>query len=185
MAIIARSLTVLALLCAACSSGRLTSHDAATGHPDALTPNDSGQQGGTDASGNTPGVDIPVTPPGVDAGQPPEPDMPAPGDVASGNDVSPDRTVTCAVPDRCMVPFSYPHGMEEGVELFGDFNNWQVGIPMQLVGSTWQVSIPATNGHMIQYKFVLDGWQWVNDPNNPNTTMDASHNSVVTATCMK
>jgi len=54
----------------------------------------------------------------------------------------------------------------KSVHLAGTFNNWTIGrTPMQLGadGKTWSVSIPLAFG-VYQYKFVLDGSEWIVDP---------------------
>ena len=62
-----------------------------------------------------------------------------------------------------------PRAVKE-VSLAGSFNNWTVGkTPMKLDadGKTWNVSVPLAFG-VYQYKFVLDGSEWIPDPKGKN-----------------
>jgi glycosidase len=89
--------------------------------------------------------------------------------------------------DPCTVVFTYPLGNEKSVELRGDFqpDAWNKGVPMLIDGGEWRTSISAKNGQSIQYKFVLDGQTWVQDPKNESTVPDGQGgvNSLVVASC--
>ncbi len=75
---------------------------------------------------------------------------------------------------RCQHEFDYPVGSEQSVELRGDFapTGWTQGVPLTKQGSTWTVSVEVPYGANVQYKFVIDGTNWVTDPSNPNTIPD-------------
>ncbi len=64
-----------------------------------------------------------------------------------------------------------PYRPVQGVSLVGSFNNWDKDTdPMQLQpDGSWQFIISLNPG-IYQYKFVLDGHEWVNDPANPERT---------------
>jgi glycosidase len=75
---------------------------------------------------------------------------------------------------RCPVTFSLAFNGEESVELRGDFapDGWEVGVPMELDGASWNVEIDVAWDAPVQYKFVIDGTTWITDPQNPNTIDD-------------
>jgi glycosidase len=87
----------------------------------------------------------------------------------------------------CAVEFRYPLWGAHSVELRGNFkpDGWDNGVPLQIEGSTWRTAVPAPNGTVIQYKFVLNGSEWVVDPINPSKQQDGlgGENSVVTVSC--
>lgn len=52
----------------------------------------------------------------------------------------------------------------KSVSVAGTFNNWTAGAnPMSSSGRTWSVTLALPKGR-IQYKFVLDGKDWIQDP---------------------
>lgn len=75
---------------------------------------------------------------------------------------------------RCEHTFTYPAGSETSVELRGTFSatGWDNGFPMTRSGSEWTVTLPIPWDYEIHYKFVIDGTQWVVDPNNPTQIDD-------------
>jgi glycosidase len=87
----------------------------------------------------------------------------------------------------CTVVLTYPLGGVDSVELRGDFapDGWDVGIAMQVDGANWRTELALPQGQALHYKFVLNGTDWVTDPNNPNIEGDGvgGENSVVTADC--
>jgi glycosidase len=88
----------------------------------------------------------------------------------------------------CPVVFRYPIGNgASSVELRGDFapGAWMKGVPMQIEGTRFRAEIPATDGAAIQYKFFVNGKDWVTDPFNPNKAADGTggENSVLSASC--
>ena len=96
---------------------------------------------------------------------------------------------TCVPADTpCAVTFRYPlgHGVNS-VELRGDFaaDGWTSGVPLLLDGTEYRTEINAPNATTIRYKFVLNGVEWVIDPNNPNTEADGvgGENSLLTTHC--
>lgn len=95
---------------------------------------------------------------------------------------------SCVAPDApCAVLFTFPFNFEESVELRGDFapGAWNQGVPMQLDGGQWRVSVAVPNGTTIHYKFFVDGQNWVTDPKNPDTAPDGvgGLNSIRVAAC--
>ncbi|MBI4701432.1 MAG: hypothetical protein HY744_09780 [Deltaproteobacteria bacterium] len=99
----------------------------------------------------------------------------------------PEACVPAGTP--CAVAFVYPlHWGDESVELRGDFGGqatWQAGSPLQIDGGQWRVELARPEGTAIQYKFLVNGASWVNDPANSQTEPDGkgSVNSVVTVRC--
>ncbi len=75
---------------------------------------------------------------------------------------------------RCKHEFDYPVGSEQTVAVRGDFapNGWTKGVAMTKQGSNWTASVEVPYATDVQYKFVIDGTQWVTDPSNPNTISD-------------
>ncbi len=76
---------------------------------------------------------------------------------------------------RCDRVFTYPYTNETSVELRGDFKvgGWSSGVPLTKVGAQWEAAVSDLQwGADIQYKYVVNGSQWVTDPNNPNTVSD-------------
>jgi glycosidase len=75
---------------------------------------------------------------------------------------------------RCQHEFDYPAGSETSVELRGDFasDGWVNGVPLTKQGSTWSVSVEVPYAVDVQYKFLIDGTTWVDDPQNPSTIPD-------------
>jgi hypothetical protein len=75
---------------------------------------------------------------------------------------------------RCAHLFTYPAGAESSVEVRGDWEptTWMTGVPMIKNGAQWEATIDVPWAVDVQYKFVLDGANWVNDPNNPSTISD-------------
>ncbi len=121
------------------------------------TDPDAGDSGGIGGSGGTGGVD-------PDAGE--------------GGPACDDAD------KRCPYVFTYPSAGETSVEVRGSFqpNGWNVGLPMTVQGNVWTATVDEVPwGSDFQYKFVIDGSQWVADPSNPNTVSDGfgGVNSVV------
>jgi glycosidase len=95
------------------------------------------------------------------------------GDGGSGN--GPPMNPVCDDSlKRCAEEFSLADTGQTSVELRGDFapDGWTVGAPMTKSGTNWTVTIPAPYNQPIQYKFVIDGNNWINDPANPNQIDD-------------
>lgn len=69
------------------------------------------------------------------------------------------------------------------VSLAGSFNNWdKAATPMKVAadGLTWSATLPLDLG-VYQYKFVLDGDNWISDPTT-QVAPDGSGNSLLTLT---
>lgn len=71
------------------------------------------------------------------------------------------------------IEFTYSDPYAASVSLAGAFNNWDVnGNPMTVDDEgVWRVVIDLKPG-VYEYKFVLNGSQWVADPDNPKTAGD-------------
>ncbi len=111
-------------------------------------------------------------------------------DAGGGGDTAPDADPSgevCEVPASCPVVFSHPDEGVDSVELRGDFadDGWDSGIPLEWDDGEFRAEVELEHGQRVEYKFVLDGEHWVEDPDNPNTVPDGHDgvNSVVTANC--
>ncbi len=74
----------------------------------------------------------------------------------------------------CAGEITYPDAGEQTVELRGSFkpDGWMSGVPMVKEGAVWKATFDVSWDTDFQYKFVLDGTNWIADPNNPNTIDD-------------
>jgi len=63
----------------------------------------------------------------------------------------------------------------ESVSVAGDFNGWnQVATPLKRNGSgLWTTDIAAPRTGFLEYKFVIDGKRWLEDPSNGMKTPDS------------
>ena len=68
------------------------------------------------------------------------------------------------------------------VAVAGEFNNWneQAQMMKKTKAGWWKTSLKLSPGQY-QYRFVVDGQQWVEDPENPNKQLNefAAYNSVL------
>jgi hypothetical protein len=81
----------------------------------------------------------------------------------------------CALAERrCERTITYPLGGEGSVELRGNFkpDAWSSGVPMIKTDSGWSATIEVPWGVAVQYKFVIDGATWKEDPFNESTIND-------------
>lgn len=88
----------------------------------------------------------------------------------SGIGGSLDDGLSCAPPDRrCERTLKLPYNGETSVEIRGNFapDGWSVGVPMMKTLNGWVGSLTVPWNMAIQYKFVLDGATWKEDPANP------------------
>ncbi|MBK9261565.1 MAG: hypothetical protein IPM54_17385 [Polyangiaceae bacterium] len=87
---------------------------------------------------------------------------------------------------RCDHEFSLPDSGQTSVEVRGDFSptGWTVGVPLAKSGGNWVAVVPIPYNQQVQYKFVIDGNNWIKDPTNPNTIDDGfgGENSLVLGT---
>lgn len=89
---------------------------------------------------------------------------------------------------RCSHVFSYVgSGSETSVEVRGDWaapGSWDSGGAMTKSGNTWSATIEIPYNKDVQYKFVIDGNNWITDPANPQTVNDGNNNinSLLSAT---
>ena len=68
-----------------------------------------------------------------------------------------------------VVTFRFRRPEAQSVVLLGDFNNWNESAhPMAFHAPTgeWNLAIPLKPGRY-EYKFLVDGMDWWNDPNAP------------------
>ncbi len=94
------------------------------------------------------------------------------GGSGTGGDPGPPQ---CADAEkRCEHTFTYPAGAEASVELRGDYKpgGWASGAPMVKQGSSWTVTVKIPWDTDVQYKFVINGSNWVTDPNNASQVSD-------------
>lgn len=124
----------------------------------------------------------------VDYGQPPDagPFKPGPGGNgdgygSGGNGGTPDAGPPMCPNDlkRCAEDFTLPFAGETSVELRGDYRAgaWTKGDMLVHAGTSWKASVNVPYGKPVQYKFVLNGTTWENDPNNPKTASDGMGNT--------
>jgi glycosidase len=75
---------------------------------------------------------------------------------------------------RCPETFTYPYNGEVSVELRGDYRPgaWTQGDPLTHSGGQWTVTVPVPYAKPVEYKYFVNGAQWVNDPTNPQTASD-------------
>ncbi|GAB4201476.1 MAG: hypothetical protein OHK0013_13560 [Sandaracinaceae bacterium] len=90
-------------------------------------------------------------------------------------------------PSTCNLrTFRYTPGRSvASVHLAGTFNGWSPSAwPMTESGGTWTLEREIPNGTH-QYKFVVNGTEWMVDPSNPTTVDDGygGRNSVLTVDC--
>ncbi|MFT3767238.1 MAG: alpha-amylase family glycosyl hydrolase [Minicystis sp.] len=82
---------------------------------------------------------------------------------------------------RCDHVFTYVgSGNETSVEVRGDWEapaSWMSGVAMTKTGNTWSATIQIPYDKDVQYKFVLDGNNWITDPANLNTIDDGNGNT--------
>ncbi len=70
----------------------------------------------------------------------------------------------------------------KSVALVGEFNQWQNGVHNLVydeAGGIWEISIPLPKGQY-EYKYVVNGDQWIKDPGNPHSIEDGwqGYNSI-------
>ena len=77
--------------------------------------------------------------------------------------------------DRVTIRFEISAPAVNSVHLAGSFNDWNdKSYALKRIGSsdTWEISLRLPKGNFYVYNFVLDGEQWVVDPNSPLTVDD-------------
>ena len=64
------------------------------------------------------------------------------------------------------VTFTLPAEVEgETIHLLGEFNDWQASHAMKrLKNGQWQLSVDLKPGREYQYRYLVDGQTWLNDP---------------------
>ncbi|MBI5537668.1 MAG: hypothetical protein HY898_33400 [Deltaproteobacteria bacterium] len=72
----------------------------------------------------------------------------------------------------CNHKFQYAAASETSVEVRGDWatDGWTKGVAMTKDGAWWKAFVELSWGTQVQYKYVIDGTNWVLDPANPDTT---------------
>ncbi len=79
------------------------------------------------------------------------------------------------------VRFAFRHASASGVVVAGDFNHWSPSAhPMARQGTDeWRIEVDLPSGRH-EYKFLVDGQQWWNDPVAPKVpNVWGSENSCV------
>ena len=80
------------------------------------------------------------------------------------------------------VPVSYFAPEANTVAVAGDFNSWDVQAHMleRNRDGWWKINLKLNPGHY-HYRFVINGEQWSDDPENPNKVPNefASYNSIL------
>jgi glycosidase len=104
-----------------------------------------------------------------------------------GADAGPDAAVCEPVP-TCDVVLSAPAGSATTMELRGDWapGAWEAGAPMVRDGDRFVVTLEGLPADTtFQYKFVVDGTTWIEDPENDARVIDGygGHNSVALVRC--
>ena len=83
------------------------------------------------------------------------------------------------------VTFQLPPEIEaKQASVVGEFNNWDpTATPLKKVKGAWKTTLELEKGHEYQYRFLVNGEQWINDfqadkyvPNN----IDGDNSVVVT-----
>ncbi|MBI2896854.1 MAG: hypothetical protein HYY06_25070 [Deltaproteobacteria bacterium] len=115
--------------------------------------------------------------PAQDAGA----DAEAEGRDAAGRDSGGDP---CA---SCEVEFSLAGEGRTSAELRGDFraDGWEVGVPMVQSGDRFVATLDLEDGQVVHYKFLVNGGEWIEDPENPDREPDGygGYNSVRRVSC--
>ena len=94
------------------------------------------------------------------------------------SDTEPTETVISPEVDGTKVTFRYVSTTATKVEVFGNMNDWASGYEMEKgAGGIWSCSMELTGG-TYQYKFVVNGTDWINDP--LNTAEKVGGNNVFT-----
>ncbi|EYF07714.1 alpha-amylase family glycosyl hydrolase [Chondromyces apiculatus] len=76
---------------------------------------------------------------------------------------------------RCTHEFTYQGtGNETSVEVRGSYTpgGWDVGVPMTNQGGVWTATVTVPYEQQVQYKLVIDGSNWIADPDNPEQVSD-------------
>jgi 1,4-alpha-glucan branching enzyme len=96
------------------------------------------------------------------------------------------ETITCAPPriENGKVLFSFQGDRATSVSLAGDFNDWdsnRTKLDKDKHGF-WRTALDAPAPGVYQYKFIVNGEWWLEDPNNGVTAPDGQGglNSVLT-----
>ena len=95
------------------------------------------------------------------------------GSTTPDNPTTPENpTVTVSpVVDGNKVVFYYESSTASKVEVFGSMNEWASGFEMTKDGNVFSYTCELDAG-TYQYKFVVNGSEWIVDPVNPNTAED-------------
>jgi hypothetical protein len=88
----------------------------------------------------------------------------------------------------CQHQFTYPFHGESSVSVYGSFTTpvWTSALPMAVSQNEWSVDAELPWNTAVQYKFVIDGGQWVTDPGDPTQLPDGqggSNSELAAFTC--
>ncbi len=179
----ARTIRRIAISALLVSCGDPTARDADFGVPprpslfdpvDIANPPDPSPHGGSGMPQAPPvgGSGMPQPPPVGGSG------MPQPPPTSSSGDPPP----VCVTPAtervcpeelrRCTAEFTLAYSGETSVELRGSYRgaaSWAKGDALVHTGARWRVTVPVPYGKEVEYKFVLNGTNWILDPANPRS----------------
>ena len=67
---------------------------------------------------------------------------------------------------KCQVTFQLPQEVEaKKVSVLGEFNGWDADAhPLKKVKGVWKTTLELEQGHEYQYRYLIDGREWYNDP---------------------
>jgi len=94
----------------------------------------------------------------------------------------PKKVVRMPRPKTVTMTLEYFAPEANTVAVAGEFNNWneQAQMMKKTKAGWWKTSVKLPPGQY-QYRFVVDGQQWVEDPENPNKQLNefSAYNSVL------
>jgi len=78
------------------------------------------------------------------------------------------------------IEFTYDDASAGSVHLAGDFNNWNVGAHALTMGGdgVWRIVVDLSPG-VHEYKFVVNGSEWIADPDNPKVVGEYGNSEIV------
>ncbi|MBP7494609.1 MAG: hypothetical protein KA771_03860 [Spirochaetales bacterium] len=75
--------------------------------------------------------------------------------------------------DEVTVRFVLEHVDAHSVSLVGDFTDWKESrYPLRKEGDRWEIKVRLKRGKVYTYNFVIDGEQWIPDPQSPYRVED-------------
>jgi hypothetical protein len=89
------------------------------------------------------------------------------GSTTPDKPVTPGTTVTSPVVEGNKVTFNYASTTATRVEVFGNFNDWSSSFELVKDGDVFSYTMELPDGEY-EYKFQIDGTEWILDPANSN-----------------